>query len=72
MHSEWRIVGGADEKQKSGMQIGGRKMIENDFPHFRNSPPSKSRFIETATTVAAFVVCLLFLAGFFLGHSAAR
>ena len=39
-------------------------------PHFRNSPSSKSRFIETATTIAAFAICVVILAGFFLHRSA--
>ena len=39
-------------------------------PYLRNSPSSKSRFIETATTIAAFAICIVMLAGFFLHRDA--
>ena len=44
----------------------------NITPHFRNSPSSASRFVQTVTTIAALVVCIVALVGFFLKHGSAR
>ena len=41
-------------------------------PHFRNAPASTSRFIQTATTIASLVVCLVALAGHLIANSGAR
>lgn len=41
----------------------------NLTPHLRNLPASTSRFIQS---VAALVVCVVGLVGFFLHHSEAR
>ena len=41
-------------------------------PHLRNSPSSTSRFIQSVTTIAALVVCVVILAGFFWHHGSAR
>lgn len=41
-------------------------------PHFRNAPASTSRFIQTVTTVAALVVCIVALAGHLIANSGAR
>lgn len=41
-------------------------------PHFRNLPSSTSRFIQSVTTIAALVVCVVALTGFYLHHGNAR